>query len=311
MSSILPVAAVLMFLLIFGMHNLYRWADAGAALQDPVLAAKRVYLNTPFFFARMAALFGIWTLFAWLYRRASLAEDQAHLLNDLGPHHRLVRTSAFFVPAFALTFSIASFDWIMSLEPHWFSTIFALYTFSGLFLHGIAVITLMAVLLKERGYLEGVVNENHLHDLGKLIFAFSTFWAYIWVSQYLLIWYTNIPEETSYFIVRTDRDWSWLFLLNLALNWAIPFLILMPRAAKRSPAVLKRVCITLLVGHWLDVYLMVVPNVIGKRWIGPLEILIALGYGALFFYVVAKALERAPLVPINDPYLAESLHHHQ
>jgi hypothetical protein len=307
MSAILPVMAVLMFLLIFGMHGLYHWSDHESVLHDPVLSGKQAYLNVPFFFGRMGAVFALWLLFAWMFRKFSLREDTAR---DLGPHKGLVRASALFIPVFALTFSVASVDWIMSLEPHWFSTIFSLYTFSGLFLHGLAVITLMTVLLKERGHLEGFVNESHLHDLGKLVFAFSTFWAYIWVSQYLLIWYSNIPEETSYFIVRTDPDWSWLFLLNLALNWLIPFVILMPRAAKRSPAVLKRVCVTLLVGHWLDLYLMVMPNTVGKRWIGPLEILTALGYGALFLYVVCKALSRTPLVPKNDPYLAESLHHH-
>jgi len=308
MSSILPVTAVLMFVLIFGMHGLYHWSDHEAVLNDPILSAKAPYLNVPFFFARMVFIFGIWILFAWLFRKNSRREDSAV---DLTPHKSLVRTSALFIPAFALTFAVASMDWIMSLEPHWFSTIFSLYTFSGLFLHGIAVITLFAILLKERGYLKDFLNENHLHDLGKLIFGFSTFWAYIWVSQYMLIWYSNIPEETAYFIVRTDPDWSWLFLLNLALNWLIPFVILMPRAAKRNPAVLKRICVTLLVGHWLDLYLMVMPNTVGKRWVGPLEILVALGYGALFFYVVGKALSRAPLVPQRDPYLVESLHHHQ
>jgi hypothetical protein len=311
MSAILPVMAVLMFALIFSMtggaHGLYHWADHEAVLHDPILTAKQAYLNVPFFFGRMAAIFALWVLFAWIFRKTSRSEDSAV---DLRPHKTLVRASALFVPIFALTFSVASVDWIMSLEPHWFSTIFSLYTFSGLFLHGLSVITLMVVLLKERGHLEGFVNESHLHDLGKLVFAFSTFWAYIWVSQYLLIWYSNIPEETSYFIIRTDPDWSWLFLLNLVLNWLIPFVILMPRGSKRNPAVLKRVCVTLLVGHWLDLYLMVMPNTVGKRWIGPLEVLVAVGYGALFFYVVGKALGRAPLVPKKDPYLAESLHHH-
>lgn len=311
MSAILPVTAVLMLLIgvsmIGGMHGLYHWTDAEAVAHDKVLAAKQAYLNVPFFFARMAGIFGIWILFARLFRKNSTNEDTAV---NLGPHKNLVRTSALFVPVFALTFSVASVDWLMSLEPHWFSTIFSVYAFAGLFLHGIAVLTLMAVLLRERGYLAGFINEDHLHDLGKLVFAFSTFWAYIWVSQYMLIWYSNIPEETAYYIVRTDPDWSWLFLLNLALNWLIPFVILMPRASKRNPAVLKRVCITLLVGHWLDLYLMVMPNTVGKRWIGPLEVLVALGYGALFFYVVGKALGRAPLVPKNDPYLQESLHYH-
>ena len=144
-----------------------------------------------------------------------------------------------------------------------------------------------------------------------MIFAFSCFWAYIWVSQYLLIWYSNIPEETTYYLVRTDPDWIWLYALNFALNWLIPFLVLMPRAAKRSAAVLKRVCIVLLIGFWLDIFLLVAPNVMKNRSIGWLEILSGLGFAALFWFVTGKALERAPLIPKNDPYLQESFHLHQ
>lgn len=308
MMSVLPAAALLMLFLWFGRHSLYHWSDAEAVLHDVLLSKKQAWLNEPFFFARMAFILGLWTLFARLIRKRSIEQD---LASGLDHHRRLTRLSAVFIPVFALTFSVASFDWIMSVEPHWFSTIFAIYNFAGLFLHGVAVIALIVILLKERGYLEGVVNENHLQDLSKLILAFSTFWVCMWVNQYMLIWYSNIPEEAVYYAVRTDRDWYWLFVLNVVVNWGIPFLILVVRRAKRSAAVLKRVCILLLVGHWIDLYLMIAPNLVKTRTIGPMEILVSLGYGALFFYLTARALSRAPLVARNDPYLEESIRHHQ
>lgn len=308
MMSCIPVAFLLMIGLCFGLPTLYHWTHADVVLSDPILQHKAPYLNVPFFLIRLLFYFAVWSFFAFLLRRASLQQDR-----DPSPSHyrRSVRLSGAFIVFFAVTFSFATYDWLMSLEPHWFSTIFSFYQFTSLVLHGVAALTLVVVLLLERGYLKDVVNENHLHDLAKLIFGFSTVWGYIWYSQFLLVWYANIPEETSYFIVRTDPDWIWLFLLNLGINWLIPFLILMSRAAKRSPAVLKRVCILLLVGYWLDLFLQVAPNVIPDRQIGPAEVLIALGFAGLFFWVTGRALTKAPLVAPNDPYLQESLHLHQ
>lgn len=308
MMSFLPVAFVLMLLLFFGMHSLYHWTHAEAVLHDPLLQHKAPYLNIPFFFIRMVAYFAIWIFFAYLFKKYSRKQDSNP---DLKFHRYSIRNSAIFILVFAFTYSLASYDWLMSLEPHWYSTIFAVYTFASLFLHGLAAITLIVVILKDKGIFGKLLTEEHLHDLGKMIFAFSTFWAYIWVSQYLLIWYANIPEETVYYKIRTDPNWIWLFILNLTLNWVIPFLILMPRAAKRSSMVLRRVCITLLIGYWLDIFLLVAPNVMKNRSIGIFELLIALGYAGLFVFVISKALEKAPLIPRNDPYLQESIHLHQ
>ncbi len=307
MMAVIPVAGVLLLLLFFGRHELYHWS-APEAVHDKILAGKAAWLNTPFFFLRMSFTVVVWTLITYWIRKTSRAQDAASGLEE---HHRLHRLSAVFIPVFAVTFTLASFDWLMSVEPHWYSTIYAVYTFSGLFLHGMAAIALVTILLRERGYLEGVVNENHLHDLSKLILAFSTFWVCMWVNQYLLIWYTNIPEEAVYYALRTDSDWRWLFYLNVVINWGIPFPILLIRRSKRSAAVLKRVAILLLVGHWLDLYLAVAPPIVSNRQINYLEILTALGYGALFFYLTARALGRAPLVARRDPFLEESLHHHQ
>lgn len=314
MMGFLPVASLLMLILYFGRESLYPWTDHEFMHHHPALSGKAFWLSAPFFFFRMFLILGLWSIFAWLIRRASVAQDRgqgSQSSESLLQHQRIFRFSAIFVPLFAITFCLASFDWLMSIEPHWYSTIYAILNFSSLFLHGVAFVTLVVILLQERGYLVGIVNENHLHDLGKIILAFSIFWVSMWVNQYMLIWYGNISEEVVYYAVRTDRDWWWLFILNVVLNWVVPFLILLPRASKRSPAVLKRVCMTLLVGYWLDIYLMVAPGTVKTRSIGPLEILMALGYGALFFYIVSSALSRAPLVACNDPYLEESLHHHQ
>jgi hypothetical protein len=300
----MPVAAVCMLSLFFGRHWLYGASHAGPAMS----AAKAFYLATPFFFGRMAVFVAVWAAFAWVIRRVSLQQDRD---SSSRHHQRLVRYSALFVVAFALSFSLASFDWLMTLVPGWSSTIFAVYTFAGLLVGGVAAITLTVVLLRERGYLTGVVNENHLHDLGKLLFAFSTFWAYIWVSQYLLIWYGNIPEEITYYVSRTGPNWITLFLLNVVVNWIIPFLVLLPRASKRNPAILKWTAILILAGRWLDLYLAIMPQLVPAPTLGVIDVLIVAGYAGLFFIVAARALARAPLVPIHDPYLRESLAHRQ
>src|SRR5262249_12017256 len=207
----------------------------------------------------MALLIAAWTLFAWLIRRTSLQQDgEAAVIH----HERLVRYSAAFIVVFAISFSIASFDWLMSIVPHWSSTIFAVYWFAGVLAGGTAAITLAIVLLIEAGHFEEVAGAELRHDLGKLLFAFSTFWAYIWLSQYLLIWYGNLPEETPWYINRTSDRWIAVFLLNLALNWLIPFVVLMGRDAKRRAPVLKWVSIVMLAGRWVDLYVTVMPEMI-------------------------------------------------
>jgi hypothetical protein len=308
MMAYLPYGFFLMLFLFFGMHSLYHWSHHDALLHDSLLQHKSAYLNIPFFFIRMGAYFGLWILMCYLMRKTSLKQDE---VGDIRLHWRNKRYSAVFILIFAFTFSFASYDWLMSLEPHWYSTIYPVYTFSSLFLHGLAAMTLIVIVLMQKGFFGRMLNENHLQDLGKFLFAFSTFWAYIWVSQYLLIWYSDIPEESVYYVVRTDPNWIWLFILNLCLNWLIPFIFLMPRAAKRSPMIMSRICIVLLIGYWLDLFLLVAPNVMQNRNIGFFEVLIALGFGGLYIYVTSRALERAPLMPRNDPYLQESLHLHQ
>jgi len=287
MMAPLPFAGGVMLLLFFGRQRLYPWSR--------LTAAKQTYFGASWFFGRMALFIAAWTLFAWLIRRSSLRLDR----DSAAKHHeRLVTCSAAFIVVFAISFSLASFDWLMSVVPHWSSTIFAVYWFAGVLSGGTAAITLAVVLLTGCGHLVGIADEERRHDLGKLLFAFSTFWAYIWLSQYLLIWYGNLPEETPYYISRTSEPWIGIFLLNLGLNWVIPFLVLLPRDAKRSATVLKWISIVILAGRWVDLYIAVMPEMIAAPNLRLLDLAILIGCVGAFFLIAVHALERAPLVPV-------------
>jgi hypothetical protein len=306
MMSSLPFAAALMLTVFFGRRALYPWAQSATTIAAAMSPSKAAYLSAPWVFLRMAVILGLWV---WLVRRLrhmSLEQDRT-----AAPalHQRLIAWSAVFVVVFSVTFALGSIDWLMSLDPRWTSTIFAVYVFVGLLVSALAAMTLVAIVLRVHGPLGHVIRAPHLHDLGKLLFAFSTLWAYIWLSQYLLIWYGNLPDEVTYYLRRTDGPWMRLFLLNLFLNWVVPFLVLLPRAAKRSARVLTVVCLCLLVGHWLDLYVLIMPDAWSTPMVGPLEALIPLAYAALSVVLIGRALARAPLVPLNDPYLHESMNH--
>lgn len=304
MSTYLFVGALFMLALFFGRFHLYAWARPDVLANNPHLQHKAVYLNTPFLFGRMAVAFAVWILFSHLLRAHSKQQDAD---GDLAHTRKNQTYSAIFLLLFALTFIFTSIDWIMSLEPEWHSTIFPVYSAAGLLLGGTAAMAVFLIFLQTGTFLPGVTN-HHIYELARIICATSTFWAYIWFSQYMLIYYTNIPDEAVYFVHRLTRGRSFLFLLNPVLNWLIPLVILIPASARRSPKWLLRACAIVLMGRWLDIYLLVVSA--GGRQIqfGLPEVFIFLGFAALFILTSLRTFRAGEPVPRQDPYLVESLH---
>ncbi len=308
-ASTLPAGAALVGFMLFGIGTLYEWSHADVVASHPILQGKSGWLSPPFFIGRAAVILIVWLLF---YRALVGTSRRQDATGGLAPNRRCTVLSASFLAVFTITFSVASFDWLMSLQAEWFSTIFAVYNFSGAFVSGLAAITIIAIMLRRQGALEGIVTGHHLHDLGKMIIGFSTFWIYIWFCQYMLIWYGNLPEEVTYYVHRHAGAWAVLSTANLLANWAIPFLVLLPRPAKHDESRLLRICTLLLVGRWLDLYLMVQPVFEpGAPVLGIWEIAPVLGATALFVVFLRRGLAAASLVPYGDPYLEESLHHHQ
>lgn len=307
-ASNVYVGGLLMIITLIGTHHLYEWSHTEVVAADPILRSKSAWLNVPFFSLRTFIYVSLWSGLIWMMLRLARREG---MNGDLGVYEKEKKLAGVFIVVMALTFWLASMDWIMSIEPHWFSTIFGIYHFSGIFLTGIAAIAIVVIILKRMGPLAKVVREDHLHDLGKLLFAFSTFWMYIWFSQYILIWYANIPEETSYFIRRETAGWGTFMILNLLFNWVIPFVFLLPKAAKRNEGLLLKVSIAVMIGHWIDLFWMILPPFMPETpnvhvWeVAPLA-----GAIALFFLITFRALSKTGLVPTRDPMLVESLHYH-
>lgn len=273
---------------------------------DHILDGKKGFLNVPFFIgAALIYLLG-WWFFTWKFRKLSLEDN----VGDQKKWFIKMRNlGAWFLVFFAVTSSTSAWHWVMSIDPHWFSTLFGWYVFAGLFVSGLSAIMVFLTILKFQG-LMGHVNENHLHDLGKFMFAFSIFWTYLWFSQYMLIWYANIPEEVTYYQDRWE-NYHILWIFNLVINFLFPLLVLMTRDAKRSKGTLLFVGCILIVGHWIDMFLMVMPGTVKGDWgIGPLEIGLFLGFIGLFGFITLRAISQAPLLANTHPFLDEAEHHH-
>ena len=309
-TSYLPVASIIffLFLLLSGFHfnHLFVWLDPEVVATDKLIANKAGYLNFPFWIIRAAIFLIGWNLYHYFSRKNCLAQDEA---NDNLYYKKNFNISAIFLVFFIVTESIMSWDWIMSIDPHWFSTLFGWYVFSSFFVSSITVIALVTLYLKSKGVLEHV-NSSHIHDLAKFIFGFSVFWAYLWFSQFMLIWYANIPEEVTYFITRIEM-YNLPFFGAVVMNFVFPLLILINTDFKRITWVLVMAGVVILLGHYLDFFIMIMPGTVGDRWfIGVSEISSILFFLGLFIYVVFTALAKFPLLPKRNPFIDESKHFH-
>lgn len=303
--------AGMIVIFLLGHHDLYHWThaelyDKASPEYDHILAGKQGFLNIPFFLIRLVAYAAIWIGFTMMLRKHSLLEDKE---GGLEHYKRSITLSAIFIVLFAVTSSTSAWDFLMSIDAHWFSTLFGWYTFAGLFVSGLAMMAMFILYLRGRGYMNHIT-ENHLHDVGKFMFAFSVFWTYLWFSQFMLIWYANLPEEVVYYQLRWEQ-FRTLWVANLLINFCAPFLILMTRDAKRQTAILWVGGAVIILGHWLDVFMMVTPGIMGKDWhLGFVELGTMVGFLGLFIWSTLSELSKATLVPKNHPMLQESLHHH-
>ena len=340
-SMFLVPGLILMLVVVAGVvghfHHLYHWADAEAVANDEILAGKSSFLNSAWYGLGTVIIVGIWIFFAWKIRQLSLDED-VNGTPEFKHHQRIRIWSAAFLPIAGFSSAAIIWQWVMSVDAHWYSTLYAWYAGASWFVSAMALTILTIIFLKGQGYLENVT-EEHLHDLGKYLFAFSIFWTYLWFSQFMLIWYGNVGEETVYFFHRRE-NYPVLFYGNLLLNFVAPFFILMRNDTKCKYGTMAFISIVVLFGHWWDFFQMIKPGArltamealahhgaegaehaaeatghalgfaMGFTIPGLLELGTMLGFLAFFIFVVFNRLTKASLIPKNDPYLQESLHHH-
>lgn len=309
-TAYLPVGSVIffVFLILCGLHfnHLFLWLDAEVVAHDKIIANKSGYLNFPFWIVRAAIFLAGWNAYRYFSRKNCLAQDES---DDNSFYKKNFNISAMFLVFFIVSESIMSWDWIMSLDPHWSSTLFGWYVFASFFVSGITMITMVTIYLKSKGYLENV-NTSHIHDLAKFMFGISVFWTYLWFSQFMLIWYANIPEEITYFVMRI-QVYNLPFFGAVVMNFLFPVLILINTDFKRITWILVMAGTVILLGHYVDFFNMIMPGTVGGSWfIGVSEIASVLFFLGLFIFVVFSALTKAPLLPKRNPYIEESKHFH-
>jgi hypothetical protein len=309
-AGYLPVGIILMTVTLLyitltdGAH-LYLWMDAKKVAEDEIMQGKSVYLNKGFFWVRTVVYFATYYIFWKGFRKRSLLED---VEGGTVIHFTNYKKGALFLVFFAVFSSTSAWDWIMSIDVHWFSTLFGWYVFAGMWCTTMVVLVTTTLYLKKKGYLPNV-NESHIHDLGKWTFATSFLWSYLWFSQFMLIWYANIPEEVTYYMTRI-KDFNFMYFGMFLINFAFPMILLMSRDAKRHAGVLTFVGAIILFGHWVDVYIMIMAGSMGEAaYIGFMEIGLLLTVLGLFIKVVLTNLTKAPLSVVNHPFLDESIHH--
>jgi hypothetical protein len=314
------IVGVVLMILVWGNHTeVYPWLEKGFIADTPLNTVKNFFLNKTFFTVWTCLVIAAWGYFGVKFRNLSIQEDT--MTKGTTKQHWLTNSwAAGFAFVFALSLaSTIPWLWIMSIDAHWFSTMFSWYTFASSFVSGMSMIMLWVLYLKSKGHYE-LVTQEHIHDVGKFMFAFSVFWTYLWFSQFMLIWYANIPEETIYFQPRFHGPYRIFFWLNLILNFVSPILILMSRPAKRNYFIVSLVACIILLGHWIDFYQMIHPGTEGRLdvakangtfWhLGAFELLVPMFFIGLIIWVVGKKLASAPLTPQNNTFLKETIIHH-
>lgn len=319
-AGFLPVGIILMLVALLsltftnggqsGNFHVYMWMDAdyvteGSHHYDEMIVKKSAYLNNWFFWIRTLIYLATYYLFYKGFRNRSFEEDR---IGGTEIHFKNYRKGALFLVFFSVFSSMSVWDWIMSIDVHWFSTLFGWYVFAGMWCTTMTVLVMLVLYLKKQGYLPKV-NDSHIHDIGKWTFATSFLWSYLFFSQFMLIWYANIGEEAIYYVQRIE-EYQLLYFGMFFINFAFPMLILMSRDAKRHAGILIFVGLIIVVGHWLDAYIMVSGGSMGPTAsIGFVEIGMALAFLGLFIRVILNNLTKAPLTPVNHPFLDESIHH--
>jgi hypothetical protein len=311
------IALVVLLAIAFGGHHMshiYHWTDKEAVEADKILRGKKHFLNIPFFTIWTILTIGLWSVLGYKMRKISRSIDDNPLQSvEEGRRYIWKNTvwAALFIVWFALTvMSTVPWLWLMSIDAHWYSTMYSWYTFASTWVAGIALILLFVVYLKNNGYLE-YTNTEHIHDLGKFMFAFSVFWAYLWFSQYMLIWYANIPEETVYYQTRAKGVYKGVFWLGFIINFLAPLLILMRRGSKRNYGTVTIMALVIIFGHWLDFHQMIFASVAPEHVaLNLFDFGVALGFIGIIMFVVARVLSKYPMVSKNHPFMKESIIHH-
>jgi len=308
-AYLVPGGIIMIILLatsVAHMNHLFVWMDPEVVTYDEIIQSKSGYLNGPFFLIRAVIFLGGWILYREYSRKLSLAQDES---NDNSNFVKNFRASAGFLVFYLISESMMSWDWIMSVDPHWFSTLFGWYMFASMFVSGITVIAMVTIYLKSKGYLPDV-NNSHIHDLAKFMFGMSIFWTYLWFSQFMLIWYSNIPEEVTYYVTRIT-DFKLPFFGMVVMNFIFPLLLLMNSDFKRINWFVVMAGLVILAGHYLDIFIAIMPATVGNQWyIGIPEIGAILFFAGLFILWVFRAISKVPLQPKRNPFIEESKHFH-
>jgi hypothetical protein len=308
-AYLVPGGIIMIILLatsVAHMNHLFVWMDPEVVAHDEIIQSKSGYLNGTFFLIRAVIFLGGWILYREYSRKLSLAQDES---NDNSNFVKNFRASAGFLVFYLISESMMSWDWIMSVDPHWFSTLFGWYIFASMFVSGITVIAMVTIYLKSKGYLPDV-NNSHIHDLAKFMFGMSIFWTYLWFSQFMLIWYSNIPEEVTYYVTRIT-DFKLPFFGMVAMNFIFPLLLLMNSDFKRVNWFVVMAGVVILAGHYLDIFIAIMPATVGDQWyIGIPEIGAILFFAGLFILWVFRAISKVPLQPKRNPFIEESKHFH-